>query len=432
MISHPTVTEEATYRKIAWRLIPLLVICYISAYVDRSNVAVAKLQFASEIGLSDAAYGLGGGLFYLGYSLFEIPSNVLLERIGARRTFFRILVLWSAISAGMAFMSSPLHFYLFRFFLGAAEAGFFPGVLLYISIWVPATRRARFTAMFMSAMALAGVLGNSVSSIILKHPPMLFSLKSWQWLFLLEGLPGILLAILALRLLPDAPDDARWLSGDEKALIAKDQQADSSSRTTSSTGSLRVAVLDPRFYALVTMSCALVAGIAGIALWTPTLLKNAGVQGASLIAAMTALPYIAALVVQQVWARHSDAHKERRLHAAIMALIAGAAWLLVPIAHAQPWLVLGCLTVAAAATFGVTGPFWAMPAEYLSKAAAARGIALITTCGGISAFISPAVVGALADRMHSLSVAPCFYGLLMMGAAVMLLVFIRRTNTSSD
>ena len=410
---------EAVYRKIAWRLIPILILCYFCAYLDRSNVGIAKLQFDSAIGLTEAMYGLGAGLFYLGYSLLEIPSNMMLARIGARRTFLRIMVLWSLFSAALAFVARPSEFYLLRFVIGAAEAGFFPGVLLFLTQWVPAAQRARFTAFFMSAMALSGVIGGPLSALILHGMRGVAGLDGWQWLFLIEGLPGVALAIVVFLCLPDRPAQASWLTQGEKQIVHSELEAEAHSKKSVAHGSLRAALKDAKFYVLASMSAALISGVGALALWIPTILRDAGVKALTTIAMLSAVPYVFALVIQQFVARRSDVRQERRAHVAVCAALAAIGWLLVPLTAGHPWLTLMVLTIVAAGTFGATGPFWSMPAAYLSGSGAAAGIAAITTCGGIAGFVSPIIAGWLATQAGSTLFATAYYGGLMLLAGIL-------------
>jgi sugar phosphate permease len=413
---------DATYRRVAWRLIPLLILCYFSAYIDRSNIGIAKLAFSRDLDISEAMFGLAGGLFYLGYCLFEIPSNALLRRVGARQTFFRILVLWSSFTALLALVSEAWHFYLLRFLIGAAEAGFFPGVLYYLSHWAPAARRARFTALFMSAMAVSGVIGGPLSGFILRTMDGLQGLHGWQWLFIVEGLPGILLGLLVLAALPERPRDASWLTLEQKSSIEADLAAESRTAPGNDHASLTTVLRQPRFWALAAMSAALIGGIGGIALWMPTILRQAGLGDAATVATLTALPYACALIAQQWQARRSDRYGERRWHAALPIMIAAVLWGCVPMLRAEPMLVLLLMCSVTAACFAATGPFWALPPTMLRGHAAALGIAAVTTAGGLSAFVSPIVVGWAADRWDATS-ASCFYysALLLFGAIVLLL-----------
>jgi MFS family permease len=412
---------DATFRRVARRLIPLLVLCYFSAYIDRSNIGIAKLQFAHDVGLDEAMYGLGGGLFYLGYSLFGVPGNLLLERIGASRTFFRILVIWSLLSALMAFIRTPIHYYFLRLLIGTAESGFFPGVLLYLSLWIPSARRARFTAWFMSSMALSGIVGGLLSGFILHTMEGIGHLRGWQWIFILEGAPGVVLAFVTLRYLTDRPENAAWLTPAQRALIAAELKAERARAVAKPQRSLRAALTDRRFFAMAMMSAALIAGIGGIALWVPTLLRDAGIRHPSEVALVSTLPYLAGLVAQQWIARRSDRRQERRWHAALPALIAAGAWLLTLGASHLPLAAVLMICVATAGTFGATGPFWAMPATYLAGTAAAAGIAAVTTAGSIVAFLSPVVVGWASSRWPASTPAPIYYAVLLMLAAVTLL-----------
>lgn len=417
---------DITYRKVAWKLIPFLIICYISAFVDRSNIAVAKLQFTADLGMSEAAYGLGGGLFYLGYCLFEVPSNLWLQKVGARRTLMRIMILWSLCSASFAFVTEAWQFYALRFLLGAAEAGFFPGVLLYLTFWAPAARRARFTALFMSAMALAGVITGPISGAIMAGLDGVGGFQGWQWLFLVEGLPGVLLAVITYFYLADRPSEALWLSDDEKAMIHADLEADAAAKPAPAHGgSFWPVFADPRFYVLALMAAALISTIGGLALWLPTVIKRSGVTDIWMVGLLSATPYVAAVVVQQLVARSSDRSGERRFHAGIPALIGAAGWLLLPQVSESPVLSLVVLAITAAGTFGATGPFWTLPAAILSGRATAGGIAAVTTVGGISGFISPIIVGWAADKTGSLAAGQYYYGLFMLAGASLLLVGLR-------
>ena len=423
--------RRALYRKIGWRLIPLLIIVYISAFIDRSNIAVAKLRFMGDIGLTEAAYGLGGGLFYLGYCLFEVPSNLLLAKIGAKRTIMRIMILWSLCSAAFALITQPWHFFGLRFLLGAAEAGLFPGVLFFLSQWAPASRRAGFTALFMSAMALSGVLTGPISGAIMASTDGVGGLHAWQWLFLLEGLPGVALAIIVYFCLTDAPSQAKWLSDSEKAAVKADLDAEAAAKTKTASATWTAVFRDKRFYALAFMAMALIGTINGITLWVPTVIKQSGVRGILQVSLLSSVPYICAVVVQQIIARRSDRRQERTLHAAIPALVAAAGWFLLPQLKDSVPLALGCLCLIAGATFGATGPFWTMPASLLSGVASATGIALVTTAGGIAAFVSPIIVGWAADRTGSLDAGLYFYGGLA-GAAAVLLIALTHTKGLSE
>ncbi len=412
---------DLAYGKIIRRIVPFLVVGYIAAYLDRSNIGFARVQMLGDLGFSELVYGIGAGLFYLGYSAFEIPSNLLLKRIGARLTFARIMILWGLISASFAFISTAFQFNLLRFLLGAAEAGFFPGVLLYITFWVPTYRRARITAMFMSAIVISGLIGGPLAGLIMGYMDGIAGMRGWQWLFIVEGLPSVALGLLALVWLTDTPATSNWLTSREKEIVLADLKRDEESRRKSDvkvSHNLLDALKDWRLYILGFMSIALISGIGGLSFWLPTILQNSGIENVVTLGFLSGIPYLIALIVQQWVAHHSDKTQERRLHVSICALVCGLSWVLLPALAHQTWLALLLLTLACAGAFGATGPFWSMPASFLGGSAAAGGIALVTTFGGISGFISPIFVGWAADLTGSLSAGQYYYGSLYLIAAV--------------
>jgi MFS family permease len=430
---HQTVGAEAdaTFRKVAWRIIPLLVVSYILAFVDRANVGFAKLQFAQDLGFSEAVYGLGGGLFYLGYSLFEVPSNLILAKVGIRVTLLRIMVLWSLCSAALAFMSTPTHYYVLRTMLGAAEAGFFPGILFYLTTWIPASRRSRFTALFMSSIAISGLVGGPISGFILHTFDGVWGLRGWQWMFLAEALPSAVMGVVAYFVLSDSPKEASWLSENQRAIILAELRSEAEDKKSRSHSAFSAALLDKRFYVLVGMSVGLIAGIAGIFLWLPTVIRQSGVANLSYVGLISAVPFAVGIAAQQLIARHSDRLQERRWHAAVPTLVAAFGWGLLPQFTNNPWMALLLMTLVTAGCLGATGPFWTMPALYLTGAAAAGGIALITTIGGIGAFFSPAIVGWMTSLTGSLDFGLYYYAFIMAAGALLMLVGTRPRVASS-
>jgi MFS family permease len=419
-----TAPADAAYRRIAWRLIPFLMLCYFCAHIDRSNIGIAKLQFTADVGLSEAAYGLGAGIFYLGYILFEVPSNLLLAKVGARITISRILVTWSLTSAAFAFITEPWHFYGLRFLLGVFEAGFFPGVLYYLSQWAPKERRARFTALFMSAMVISGVVVGPLSGSLIQQMNGVNGLAGWQWMFLLEGLPGVMLGVAAYLYLTDGPAQARWLRDDQKQIILGDLAREAAVHTPSGDvhGSLLSLLKDARFYCLAVMAAAQMSAIAGVALWAPTILRGVGIESIATIGLLAGVPYVFAIVTQQLVARSSDRMGERRWHTAIPSLIAAGGWLCLPFAKDSPVLAMVLLILATAGAFAATGPFWALPWSYLSKSAGAGGIAALSSVGGLGPFLSPIIVGWATSRTNALDTGEYFYaGLLVVGVLLMLL-----------
>jgi len=269
---------ERTYRKLTLRLMPFLIICYIVSYLDRANISFAKLQFMNDLGFSEAAYGFGAGLFFVGYVLFEVPSNVWMQRIGARRTLLRIMILWGLISSAMMFVNTPMQFYVMRFLLGAAEAGFFPGVILYLTYWFPAARRGRVTGFFMMGAATAGIIGGPVSTWIMVHMANLHGLHGWQWLFVLEGVPAIILGIIAFYFLCDQPADAKWLGEREKAIVSSDLSLEEKGHMKGRGHGLVEALRNPKLYVGVVGYFCVLVSFNAIGFWAPTIIRDFGVK----------------------------------------------------------------------------------------------------------------------------------------------------------
>lgn len=418
-----TVNGDTVYRKIVLRTLPLLMIGYILNYIDRSNIGFAKLEFMGDLGMTEAAFGLGAGLFYLGYSAFEIPSNLMLHKVGARLTLLRIMVCWGLVAASFSLMTGPYSYYTLRLLLGIAEAGFFPGVLLYISFWVPSSRRAGYTAMFMSSMAIAGIVGGPVSGLIMRGMEGVWGMHGWQWLFIMEGLPTVAMGFVIYFMLADSPADAAWLSDQEKRILQQefDSEDATKARTGTSHGHFGAALRDIRFYSMAGMSVSLVAGAAGLQIWLPTVIRNSGVTDYFHVGLLAAIPFICAVIVQQLVARHSDRVQERRWHAAIPTMISACGWLALTQVHDNLLLAMIVLTVIACGYMGATGPFWAMPSKYLSGTAAAGGLALIAMLGGVGSFFSPTIVGWLASNLGSITYGYVYYGvLLIVGPLIML------------
>jgi D-galactonate transporter len=392
------ITTEKLYARVSWRLLPFLFLCYVVAYLDRVNVGFAKLQMQADLQFSDTVYGLGAGIFFVGYFLCEVPSNLLMLRVGARRWIARIMASWGLLSAAMLFTSSPVSFYVMRFLLGVAEAGFFPGVILYLTYWYPAQRRARIVAVFMSGVAMAGVVGGPLSGWIMSHFAGSGGLAGWQWLFLLEGLPAVALGVLTLALLDDGIDDANWLDDEEKALLKHELARDGAPRAQ---WGLRHVFGSSRVWILALVYFLLVMGLYGVGFWLPQLIRNSGVQDVLDIGLLTAIPYGIAALAMILVARHSDRTGERRWHVALAAFI-GAAALMASTHYANnPVLALAALSVATAGILSTFPVFWSIPTAMLGGSAAAAGIAMINSLGNLAGFASPYLVGAIKDATHS-------------------------------
>jgi D-galactonate transporter len=389
---------DALYRRVSWRLMPFLFLCYVAAYLDRVNVGFAKLQMLNDLRFSDTVYGVGAGIFFIGYFIFEVPSNLLMTRTGARIWIARIMISWGLISSALMFANSVASFYVLRFLLGAAEAGFFPGIILYLTYWYPAPRRARMVALFMSGVAVAGIVGGPLSGWIMKTFAGLYGLSGWQWLFLLEGLPSVLIGIWTLFYLDDGIRAARWLSEDDKQrlerAIAEDRQQQHSMSLAQLFRSGKVWLL-----ALVYFLC--VMGLYGVSFWLPQLIKNSGVTDVFDIGLLSAIPYCVAALVMVLAARHSDRTGERRWHTAIAAL-AGALGLVAATIYSDNTVVaLAALSVATAGILTTFPIFWSLPTAMLGGTAAAAGIAMINSIGNLAGFVSPYLVGAIRDATHS-------------------------------
>ena len=412
------------YAKVTWRLVPLLFICYVLSYLDRINVGFAQLQMKSDLSFSDAVYGLGAGIFFVGYFLFEVPSNLLLEKIGARKTMTRIMVIWGLVSACMAFVQGPTSFYVLRFFLGVFEAGFFPGIILYFTYWYPGAYRARIIAIFMSGIAVAGVLGGPLSGWIMNDLAGYQGLKGWQWMFVIEGLPTTLLGLFIFFYLDDKPESAKWLTSDEKSLIRHNldlEQTDGQSGghdLLSFIGALK----DPKVYVLSFAYFCFICGVYMISFWLPTLIKEMGVQNPLHVGLLAAIPYSITTVGMIAIGIHSDHTLERRWHCALPAFIGALA--LIGLVYASGNMVLSfvLLSLASLGIITTMPQFWSIPTGYLKGAAAAGGIAFINSLGLIGGFMSPFVLGWIKTSTGSLDLGNWLMaGVMATGGLVILL-----------
>ncbi|MEJ8853091.1 MFS transporter [Variovorax robiniae] len=411
---------DAVYRKVSWRLIPLLFVCYIVAYLDRVNVGFAKLQMQDALQFSEAVYGLGAGIFFIGYFIFEVPSNVLMHKVGARRWIARIMITWGLLSAGTMFVDSPMTFYVIRFFLGAAEAGFFPGIILYLTYWYPAARRGKATSLFLAAIPFAGILGGPISGWILQGMAGINGWQGWQWLFLLQGLPTVALGLVIWRYLDDRVKDAAWLSLAERELIAREIAADNAGK---SEVSIWRVMAQGRVWLLALVYFSFVSGLYGISFWLPSIIKAIGVKGALDIGLLSAIPWTFGVVAMYLTARSADRRLEHRWHSAIAAVV-GAAGLLMSVAMhgSAAWSMVG-LTIATMGIMSTLPVFWGMPTGFLGGAAAAAGIAFINSFGNLSGFAAPFMIGVIKDATKSTDAGlHMLAALLVIGAVLVLRV----------
>jgi MFS family permease len=442
IISSSQQSLDTVYRKVSWRLLPFLTLCYMVAFLDRINIGFAKLQMQSDLGLSDAVYGIGAGIFFIGYVLFEIPSNLLLPRIGARRTLARIMVLWGLVSASMMFVHDARSFYALRFLLGVFEAGFAPGMILYLTYWYPPARMARTMAIVMAAGPIGGLVGGPLSSWAMTAFDGSHGLAGWQWMFVIEGLPCILLGAIAWCCLTDRVDDAKWLSAAEKAALKRQLNALPDFSDTAGTAgtagtaagssplrALLKTVVDPRVLGIAFSNFCVICGIYTVSFWLPTIIKTAGISGTMAIGMWSALPYLAALIAMYAISRSSDRRGERRMHSAACGVI-GAISLFAATTHSSSLtLSLGSITVATAMIWASYTVLWALPGDYLRGAAAPGGIAFINVVGVLGGFFSPVIIGAAKSATGSLQAGmTVMVVLLIAGASVMLINRLPRSS----
>ncbi|TDD54283.1 MFS transporter [Saccharopolyspora elongata] len=396
-MTNTAVAPDALYRRVGWRILPLLILCYTFAYLDRVNIGFAKLQMQEDVGISESVYGLAAGIFFLGYVIFEVPSNLLLAKIGTRKTIFRIMVLWGLTSAAMMFVSDATSFYVLRFLLGVFEAGFAPGIIFYLTYWYPPARMAAAMGLLMLPGPIGSMLGGPVSSWLITNFEGVAGLHGWQWMFLLEGLPCVVLAVVVWLTLADTPDQAKWLSAEEKELLRRDLAVD----RDKGTHSFRQVLRDPRVYALAIGYFCLISGLYAVSFWLPTILKENGLTDTVTIGLYSALPYAFAIVLMIVLGRRSDRTGERRLHSSITALVSAIALAVAAFTASSFAVSLIAIIVATACMWASYTVFWAMPSTYLKGTAAAGGIALINSIGLLGGFISPTLIGFVKDATGS-------------------------------
>jgi len=390
--------EQRTIAKVSARLVPFLIVCYFVAYLDRVNVSFAALTMNKDLGLSASAFGFGAGIFFVAYFLFEVPSNLFLERVGARKWIARIMFTWGLLSGGMAFIGGETSFYVVRVLLGIAEAGFFPGIIFYLTLWFPAVYRARIVGYFMAAIPLSTVIGAPVSGLLLALDGFL-GLKGWQWLFVLEAAPALILSVVVFFYLTDRPADATWLEPDERAWLVARLEDERLQRETVRRYSVRDALLNPKVLALSLVYFGAVATNYGLSFFLPQIVKAFGVSDfqAGLVAA---LPYIVGVVSIVFWGRRSDRKLERRFHLAFPLFVASAG-IGISTALDDPTMKMAALSVAGFGIFGCLPVFWTFPAAFLSGAAAAGGIALINSIGNLAGFAGPYAMGSIKDMTGS-------------------------------
>ncbi len=400
------------FSKVAWRLIPYLFLLYILAYLDRVNVGFAALQMQHDLGLSNTVYGAGAGIFFLGSALFDLPSNLMLVKVGPRRWIARIMISWGILATGMMFVRGPLSFYLLRFLLGVCEAGFFPGMILYLTYWFPSQQRARAIAKFMTATSIAGVVGAPISGSLLKLEGFMH-LHGWQWLFLVEGIPSFLMGFSVLYLLKDKPDDAGWLSSNEKLWLDAELERDRQTGGAAEHHRLMDAFKMPMIWILAAICFLDQIGVYTVNLWMPLILTSflhgaraangsLSAADASRIATYATIPYIAAAIFTVAIGYSSDRTGERRAHIAGCMILSAIGFGWAGATHSFTAALIG-FTLAAIGYWSIMGPFWTLPTSMLGGRAAAGGVAIIMMISGAGGFVGPYLTGRLRDLTHSFS-----------------------------
>ncbi|MFD3561224.1 MFS transporter [Streptomyces sp. NPDC058686] len=411
--------ENAVFRKVTKRIVPFLILCYVVSYLDRVNVGFAKLQMSDDLGFSEAAYGLGAGLFFIGYFLFEVPSNLMLQRVGARTWIARIMISWGVVSAAFVFVTNESTFYVLRFLLGAAEAGFYPGVILYCTYWFPSHRRARVIAMFMSAIPVAGIFGNPLSGWILDTFDGVSGWQGWQWMFLLEAVPALMVGVATLFYLDNGVRDAKWLSDEEKNVIERALAEDTKHQTVH--GKVWDAFREPKVWLMSLIYFCFIMGQYALTFWLPTFVESTGIKGNLAIGVLSAIPFLAALVAMNLFGRSADKRRERRWHLVVPSLMGAVGFSLAASWSGSTVLSLIALSFAAAGVLTCAPLFWSLPTAFLGGAAAAAGLAVINSVGNLAGFVSPYMIGALKDATGSTSIPMYVLALsLVVGAAAVL------------
>jgi MFS transporter, ACS family, tartrate transporter len=426
----PEVAKRARHR-IARRLLPFLFLLYVIAFIDRMNVGAAALQMPRDLGFSEGVIGFGAGIFFLGYFLLEIPGALIVERWGARRWIARIMITWGMITVLMAFIHTERQFYLVRFFVGAAEAGFFPGVIVYLTHWFRYQDRAKAVAAFYAANPISYIIGSPLAGLLLGISWL--GLRGWRWLFIIEGIPAVLFGIITIFYLTDWPETARWLPGDERSWITSELQREKEAKKRIRSYSIWEALRDRDVVLLTICYFCAMTGSYGIAFWLPTILKHLSGRSDLQVTLLAALPYVAAFITQQLNSWHSDRTCERRWHAALPVFLCGIALTLAVSYRTNPTISILLFIAAGGAFYGFQPCFWAVPTLFLSESAAAASIGLINAVGNLGGFVGPLVMGYLAGRTHSFAAGLLYLvASLFVSGLLMLSVGAKRHSSPHD
>ncbi|SDM52943.1 MFS transporter, ACS family, tartrate transporter [Fictibacillus solisalsi] len=424
--------EKQTMKKVSRRIIPFIFLMYIVSYLDRANIGYASLEMNKALGLTSEMFGIASGIFFIGYFLFEVPSNVLMERFGAKVWIARILITWGIISVATIFAQDAWHLYLIRFLLGVAEAGFFPGIILYLTFWFRSKELAKTIAMFMTAIPVSYIIGGPLSTWIMDHVQW-FGMSGWRWMFVLEGAPAIILGVVSFFYLTERPADAKWLTAQERKWLIDDLQKNKEphEENESEKQARRKALADPRVWSLAIIYFVYITGTLGIAYWMPQIIKGfSSSLSNTQIGLISTVPYIVASVVMNYWSHRSDRKQERYIHAAGPLLIAAVS-LVGAGMTSNPVVAMVLITASLTTMYCFKGPFWALPPKLLTPAMAAVGIAVINSIGNLGGFLGPYAIGALKDATGSTFSGLVFLSIMMIVAFLMLIVMRSKMNKAA-
>lgn len=422
-----TTVRKSAYRKIAFRLMPFLMLCYFCAYLDRVNVGFAKLQMMSDLQFSEAVYGLGAGIFFIGYFLCEVPNNIVLHKVGARRWIARIMITWGILSGCFAFVQTEWQFYTLRFLLGVAEAGLAPGLLLYLTYWFPSYRRARMTVLWFIAIPISGMIGGPLSGLIMDRMSGVHGWFGWQWMFVIEAIPTVLVGLLVLAVLKDSVQDANWLTQDEKNLVKQELAQDNQHKEGHA--SVKEFIADKRLWLLAGIYFCVVMGQYAITFWLPTLIRNSGISDNWHIGLLTSLPYMCAIVVMILAGRSGDHFQERRWHLIIPMCAGAIALTFATLFASNLTLSLICLCIAASGVLTASSLFWMLPTNFLGGVSAAAGIAAVNSFANLAGFCSPYLIGWVTTNTGSNAIGMFLItAVLIFGASLVLRVPAKLVN----
>lgn len=422
--------EKQTLRKITWRIVPFIMILYLIAYIDRVNIGFAAITMKEDLGFTASILGFGAGIFFLGYFLFEVPSNIILHKVGARIWIARVMVTWGIIAGGMAFVESSTSFYVMRFLLGVAEAGFFPGIILYLSYWFPARNRAGVIALFMAAAPIATAIGSPISAALLEMHGIM-GLAGWQWMFLIEAIPAVILGVVVFFYMTDRPEKAAWLKADEREWLVKTMQAEEANKGDQQHHNILRGLANPRVLALALIYFGTSAGLYTLGIWAPQIIKELGVSSMT-VGLLNAIPPIISVVAMILWSRHSDKTNERTWHVALACLTA-AVGLAIAASTGSMFGLIAALTIVNVGISCSKPPLWSMPTMFLSGAAAATGIATINSIGNLGGFAGPAMIGWVKDQTGSFAGGLYFVaGLLILSTVLTLILSFTQKNKANS